>query len=201
MPTGFALQAPEWNVTLDIWEAHSSGGHMEVQVWDDDRMRGDDHIASAIVDVGRTLLSTTPAAQQDVPGCTLYPALGPAAATNGRTEPPDMLPTDGVVVRDVLLMMPAAKHRRGVPRVYLRLTWVPIGATAPWGAGREGSPLVPWRPTSLRAMQGLLPAASAISADAPGRCAPRTCPVDVCPTHSHQHCRARPDVPTRSGGP
>lgn len=156
------LQTPEWNEQLDVWEAHSSGGHIEVQVWDDDRMRGDDHIASAFVDIGRTLLATIPSLQQDAPDCILYPALPPEDAPNGATPAAAMLPADEIVTRIAVLAMPAAKHPRGTPRVFLRLTWVPVGMEVPWDGERQGSPLVPWRPTELHALQGLLPSPGAL---------------------------------------
>lgn len=159
--TATLLQSPEWNDKLDVWEAHSSGGHLEVQVWDDDRMRGDDHIASAMIDVGRTLLATNPCPQQDAPDCVLYPALPPEDESNGAAPAAALLPPDEIVTREALLVMPTARHRRGTPRVFLRLTWVPVGMPAPWSGERQGSPLVPWRPTELQAMQGLVPASGA----------------------------------------
>lgn len=151
------LQTPEWNETVDVWEAHSTGGHIEVQLWDDDRMRGDDHIATCFVDIGRTLIAAHPSPQQDTPGATLYPALPPEEGVDGAAPVQPLLPSDEVITRDVLLVMPAAKHRRGTPRVFLRLTWMPVDAPAEARSERQGSPLVPWRPTGLQPMRGVLP--------------------------------------------
>lgn len=43
-----------------MYEAHTTGGHLEFQIWDDDKMRGDDLAVHAAIDAGATLLSDPP---------------------------------------------------------------------------------------------------------------------------------------------
>lgn len=142
------MQFPHWDEALDVYEAHTTGGHVEIQVWDDDKMRGDDLAVSTIIDAGATLLSP-PVASGPVPAVLVQP-LQAAGAPQALRVP---LPTDRALTRDVVVEFPEKKHKFGVPKVLLQLTWVPQGVDAPWGGGRGASPLVPWRHTDLTPMK------------------------------------------------
>lgn len=75
----------------------------------------------------------------------LFPAQPPQAPGAPLTP----LPLDTTLECDVVLDFPEKKHKFGVPRVFLRLTWVPQDVDAPWEGARGNTPLVPWRHTDL----------------------------------------------------
>lgn len=148
------MQNPNWNVCMDVWEAHSTGGVLEVQVWDDDMLRRDDHIGTEQIDIGKTLLAPDPGRRRGQPREPTA-AVPPDMDTAG-LETPDALPVGEVISREVLLELRSARHKRGLPVVHLRLTWVPAGVPPPWGGARQGRPLQPWRHTDLCALRAVL---------------------------------------------
>lgn len=154
------LQNPAWNACMDVWEAHSTGGLLEVQVWDDDVLRRDDHIATEHLHVGRTLSARTnaPHAHRGADPDPVL-AVAPDMCSARGMDADEPLPAGAVVSRDVVLELHGARHKRGMPVLYLRLTWVPEGVPAPWGGARAGRPLHPWRHTDLRAMLALVDSA------------------------------------------
>eukprot|EP00892_Ulva_mutabilis_P003576 jgi/Ulvmu1/1590/UM111_0018.1 len=152
--TCWATLNPSWNACMDVWEAHSTGGVLEVQVWDDDVLRRDDHIGTEHINISRTLLAPDPGRRN---GHAREPTLAvPADMHGGGLEAPEALPAAEVLTREVTLELRGARHKRGLPAVHLRVTWVPAGQPPPWGAAREGRPLQPWRHTDLCALQALV---------------------------------------------
>lgn len=155
---------------MDVWEAHSTGGLLEVQLWDDDTFRRDDHIATEHLHVGRTLstrVAKTPGQRRGADPDPVLAVSPDMCAAHGM-DADEPLPAGAVLSRDVVLELRGARHKRGMPVVYLRLTWVPEGVPAPWGAAREGRPLQPWRHTDLHALLALVDSAADPAASSRG---------------------------------
>lgn len=138
------MQTPVWNEVFEVWQACSDGGSVELQLWDRDRGRFDEHIATTSLRA-TDVLGALPGANtairggdEEAPACEAAESGAQQCTAGGRHQSRS----------DTVLDMQLKGGSKPV-RLRIGLTWVPAAALQGGSerAGAMGKP--PWRSTQL----------------------------------------------------